>query len=100
MPSGVAPPAGLAALAEQARGMGGRCFLIAAEPKDAPAGFEPLADPDDKVAVRYGTRARHGSSSSLPISMWPPSAWRPAWPRQRWSASPRGAATPPTTRRS
>lgn len=56
MPSGVAPPAGLTALAERARGMGGRCFLIAAEPKDAPAGFEPLADPDGKVAVLYGTQ--------------------------------------------
>src|SRR5688572_1076021 len=54
MPSGGALPAGLTALAEQARGMGGRCFLIAAEPKDVPEGFEPLADPDDKVAVRYG----------------------------------------------
>jgi hypothetical protein len=58
MPSGGAPPAGLTAVAEQARGMGGRCFLIAADPKDAPEGFEPLADPDDKVAVRYGT---HGA---------------------------------------
>jgi hypothetical protein len=56
MPFGAAPPAGLAELAEQARGMGGRCFLIAAEPKDAPAGYEPLSDPDDKVAIRYGTQ--------------------------------------------
>ena len=56
MPSGLAPPVGLTALAEQARGMGGRCFLIAAEPKDAPAGFEPLADRNDQVAVRYGTQ--------------------------------------------
>jgi hypothetical protein len=56
MPSIGVPPAGLTALAERARGMGGRCFLIAVEPKDAPAGFEPLADPDDKVAVRFGTR--------------------------------------------
>lgn len=58
MPSGAAPPAGLTALAAQARGMGGRCFLIAAEPKDVPVGFEPLTDPDDKAAVRYGT---HGA---------------------------------------
>ncbi len=56
MPSGAAPPAGLAALAERARGMGGRCFLIAAEPKDVPEGFEPLADRDGKVASLYGTR--------------------------------------------
>lgn len=58
MPSGVAPPAGLTALAERARGMGGRCFLIAAEPRDVPVGFEPLADRDDEVAVLYG---RHGA---------------------------------------
>jgi hypothetical protein len=58
MPSGAAVPAGLTALAERARGMGGRCFMIAAEPKDAPAGFEPLADPHDKVLVHYGT---HGA---------------------------------------
>ena len=54
MPSGGAPPAGMTALAERARGMGGRCVLIAADPKDVPEGFEPLADPDDQVAVRYG----------------------------------------------
>ena len=57
MPSGVAQPVGLTALAEQARGMGGRCFLIAAAPSDVPAGFEPLADPDDKVAVLYGRQS-------------------------------------------
>jgi hypothetical protein len=54
MPSGVAPPEGLTELAERTRGMGGRCFLIAAEPNDAPVGFEPLADVDDKVAILYG----------------------------------------------
>jgi hypothetical protein len=57
MPSGEVPPAGLAALTEQARGMGGRCFLIAAAPNDVPAGFEPLADPDSKVAVLYGAQS-------------------------------------------
>lgn len=57
MPSGMAPPPGLTALADQARGMGGRCFLIAAEPEDAPAGFEPLADLDGRVAVLYGTQS-------------------------------------------
>ena len=53
MPSGVAAPEGLTTLTERARALGGRCFLIAAEPKDVP-GFEPLADRDDKVAVLYG----------------------------------------------
>jgi hypothetical protein len=38
--------------------MGGRCFLIAAAPEGGPAGFEPLADRDDRVAVLYGT---HGA---------------------------------------
>jgi peroxiredoxin len=65
MPSGGTPPTGLTALAEQARGMGGRSFLIAAEPKDAPAGFAPLADPDDQVAVRYGT---HGAPTIVVIA--------------------------------
>ena len=62
MPSGVAPPEGLAALAERARGMGGRSFLIAAVPEDVgadvPAGFEPLADGDNKAAILYGA---HGA---------------------------------------
>jgi hypothetical protein len=56
MPSGAAPPEGLTVLAERAREMGGRCFLIAVEPEDAPAGFEPLADQDDKAAVLYGAQ--------------------------------------------
>lgn len=66
MPSGAAPPEGLAALAERARGMGGRCFLIAAAPvdvwpdvgADVPEGFEPLADGDGKAAILYGA---HGA---------------------------------------
>jgi hypothetical protein len=58
MPFSVAAPAGLTALAERVCGMGGRCFLIATALEDVPAGFEPLADPDDKVAVRYGA---HGA---------------------------------------
>jgi hypothetical protein len=78
MPSGTAPPEGLSALADRARGMGGRCFLIAAAPQDAPAGFEPLADRDDKVAVRYGAHGaprivvvapnRHVAATSLETS--------------------------------
>jgi hypothetical protein len=53
---GAAVPEGLGAIAEKARAMGGRCFLIAAAPKDAPAGFDPVADPDGKVASLYGAR--------------------------------------------
>lgn len=58
---GATVPEGLATLAERARAMGGRCFLIAAAPKaalpkDAPTGFEPVADPEGKVAFLYGAR--------------------------------------------
>ncbi len=54
--SGAAGPEGVSALADKARVLGGRCFLIAAAPKDAPAGFEPAADSDGKVASLYGAR--------------------------------------------
>lgn len=57
MPTGTAPPEGLSALAERARAMRGRCFLVAAAPEgvgDVPDGFEPLADRDGTVALRYG----------------------------------------------
>lgn len=54
MPSGAAPPSGLAALAERARGMGGRCFLVAAAAEEAPSGFEPLTDRGSTAARRYG----------------------------------------------
>lgn len=56
-PAGAALPAGLEAVAERARAMGGRAFLIAAgltAPKEAPRGFELLADAEGKVAALYG----------------------------------------------
>ncbi len=54
---GAAVPEGLAALAEQAMARGGRCFLIGSLPKDTPAGFDPVADPDGKVAFLYGAQS-------------------------------------------
>ncbi len=56
-PAGAALPEGLSPLAAKVRAQGGRAFVIAVgltAPKDAPAGFEPLQDPDGKVAALYG----------------------------------------------
>lgn len=54
--AGASMPEGLAALVEKAQAMGGRCFKIGAAPGTAPAGFDPVADPDSKVASLYGAR--------------------------------------------
>lgn len=54
---GAAVPAAAEELAAKARAMGGRCFLIGPVVKDAPAGFEPVADPDGQVSSLYGARA-------------------------------------------
>ena len=59
MPSGVAPPAGLTALAEQARGMGGRCFLIAAAAQGRAGGLRAAGRPgrQGRRPLRHAGRA-------------------------------------------
>lgn len=56
LPPGATAPEGLTPLAERARALGGRCFLVAPAPREAPAGFAPLADRDGRVAALYGAR--------------------------------------------
>lgn len=57
LPGGATVPPAVAELPATARTMGGRCFLIGATTMDGPAGFEPIADRDGKVAELYGARS-------------------------------------------